>query len=185
MQEPMRPLEPAGARCMQVPSTASRALSALDHGRGVGPSPTGSRCCTSSCHITRARDSAAVRSTEYICQSRSLHPPVSQHGQLIALPFTAQEAPPLQPSVAAASANLSSRANSLIAVVLRVGKMISQVPVRAPTRVHSQKAHRSSIRRSARPPTLRCLCRPPPAGLNLRDAALVRSAYRCTQLNGP
>lgn len=70
MQEPMRPLEPAGARCMQVPSTASRALSALDHGRGVGPSPTGSRCCTSSCHITRARDSAAVRSTEYICQSR-------------------------------------------------------------------------------------------------------------------
>lgn len=63
---------------------------------------------------------------------RSLHPPVSQHGQLIALPFTAQEAAPLQPSVAAASANLSSRANSLIAVVLRVGKMISQVPVRAP-----------------------------------------------------
>ncbi|KAL7911239.1 hypothetical protein GGI35DRAFT_341969 [Trichoderma velutinum] len=102
----------------------------------------------------------------------------SQHGQLIALPFRAQETP-LQPSVAAASANLSSRANSLIAVVLRVGKMISQVPVRAPKHVRSQRAHRSSFRRSARPPTLRCLC-PPPGRVESQRCST--RTYRCTQL---
>lgn len=105
----------------------------------------------------------------------SVSPPTlnSQLGQLIALPLRAQETP-LKPSVAATSANLSSRANSLIACASgRQGDSQVQYFVRAPS---SQKPPPILIRHSARPPTVRLLRLPLLAGLNLRDT------YRCAQL---